>query len=233
MAKRTINRLYLAKLPICKGRIGQTQVLLWDYVGPCSGDKCPVSKDCPYGREHRCGLERYFLGAVLKPFFELAYKYENSPDPFVMQWIGIHIIPLYRILARLYKEELMLERPVVGKKVHPIYGEIRTTIEAIRKEWNQSGLVDLAKGFGYLKGVPSPGKKYKGVGRPKEKPERKEVKKDDWYADMIGDNSDTELFDEYADEILERTKRGDSIADISADYDTTPSALRKWLEGRR
>uniref|UniRef100_A0A6M3IMK1 Uncharacterized protein n=1 Tax=viral metagenome TaxID=1070528 RepID=A0A6M3IMK1_9ZZZZ len=143
--------------------ITQFSFAVWDFVDVCKGPKCPIHARCPFAtraggvQRKKCGVERQYLDAVLGPYTELLRK---TRDPFLGQWVGLHIVPLYHQLVKLKKIERSLDTAeVIDKnlniKIHPVYKEIRSVINAIRTEWNRSGIFRLAKDEGYLgSGVP-------------------------------------------------------------------------------
>jgi hypothetical protein len=162
-----VDRSQVTQFNLGRGVIGGFRFAVWDYVAPCQGKKCILHNHCTYkdptagikGKHARkCGIERYYMGVVLKPFFELA---EKLRDPFIMQWIGLHMVPLYGHLIKLKKYERSLGSPMEVTlkgdcRVNPVYREIRNVIVAIRKEWKYSGLVQAAKDEGYLGAMPHP-----------------------------------------------------------------------------
>ena len=136
---------------------------VWDFVDECKREKCPLYQRCVFAtraeksRVKKCGVERQYLNAVLAPYAELLRKVR---DPFMAQWIGMHMIPLYHHLVKLKKIEQSLDTPETIDKnmnirIHPVYKEIRAVISSIRTEWNRSGIFQIAKDEGYLgSGVP-------------------------------------------------------------------------------
>lgn len=151
-----------------RGVIGGYRFAVWDFVGKCQGDDCILHKVCTYKdgkvggkdpRAKKCSVERYYMGVVFKPFSELI---EKTKDPFLMQWVGLHIIPLYHQLIKLKKIERSLDSPmdttIKGDvRAHPVLGEIRKVIAAIRAEWKSSGLMEIARDEGYMgASLPAP-----------------------------------------------------------------------------
>ncbi len=161
-----IDKNQLTNFNVGKGVIGGHRFAVWDFVGPCQGDKCIIHDVCSYKDAKstsdrptkKCGVERYYMGVVFKPFFGLV---EKTKDPFVMQWVGLHIIPMYHQLIKLKKVERSLKSPmdttIKGDvRVHPVLKEIRSVIAAIRAEWKASGLMEVARDEGYLGSMPAP-----------------------------------------------------------------------------
>ena len=128
----------LSKFNIGKGIVGGHRFAVWDYIGPCQGDECVIHDVCTYKdakptsdrQTKKCGIERYYMSVVFKPFADLVDKLK---DPFVMQWVGLHIIPLYHQLIKLKKFERSLASPIdISSKgdarIHPVLKEIRAVI---------------------------------------------------------------------------------------------------------
>ncbi len=162
--KKVVLPQDLAAFRAGKGRIGKYSFAVWDYVSSCLGDKCPLSEVCTYKASpsnksvKKCGIERYYIRTIVEPFAVLA---QELKDPFIMHWIGLHLVPLYHHLVKFKKVERALSSPMDKTKagdlrVHPIYREIRNTIKAIRTEWKTSTLVQIAKDEGYFGRLPSP-----------------------------------------------------------------------------
>lgn len=145
-----------------KGEVTTRRLLAWDFASPCTRENCSIHQDCPYKVEQAsgsqpCGIEVQYLRSVSRPFFELIDKVQ---DPFVEQWVGLHLVPLYHQLVKLKKYERGLLSPIIKshgtERVHSVYREIRGVIKAIREEWRHSGILQVALRAGYLKGVLIP-----------------------------------------------------------------------------
>ena len=133
---------------------------IWDKLRKCNGIDCRFASICP----HRCAkiipqpgavclVESHYITANLDPMLKLI---DRSKDPFVMQWIGMHLVPLYLDLVQLKLEKLLLEEIVYkdGKgqiRVHPIFDEIRKTHREIFTVWKTSGLRAIADSCGFFK----------------------------------------------------------------------------------
>lgn len=160
------GKFYDMRVP--KGNIGNVVIAIWDQVRACPGDECNLYSRCPYfygkdletvrrkkekGTLGLCRVEQKFLHHNLKPFWELLKK---APDEFVMQAIGMHLIPLYHDLVQLLMEKASLKRVTYSDskgqlRVHPVYDQLEKTHKAIMQTMKSSGLHDLAKEVGYLK----------------------------------------------------------------------------------
>jgi len=163
-----VNKNQITNFKMGRGTIGEFSFAAWDFVSDCKGGECDLFKVCEYAKEYvsagiekqrrKCGVEAYYIRRVSHPFFEIV---QNLKDPFIMQWVGFHIVPLYHHLVKFKKVERSLENPMMmtvrgDSVIHPVYREIRNTIAAIRKEWKNSGLMQIAKDEGYLGRLPSP-----------------------------------------------------------------------------
>jgi hypothetical protein len=165
------SQLYEMRLP--KGKIGKLQIKIWDKVRSCDGESCELYDDCPYFRTDEqkfratqtnklgaCKVEQRYLYSILSPFLDLLQK---VPDPFVMQWVGMHIVPMYHDLVQLKMEKAKLRNVVYYdskgvKRVHPIYDQLLRTHKEILGAWKTTGLAKIASdaGFFHAGGVMAP-----------------------------------------------------------------------------
>jgi len=126
---------------------------MWSYVEKCKGRKCPIWKECEYKKKGKCEIQRQFINSVAAPMVELV---QRTGDPFIAQWVGFHLMPLYRHLVKFYIRELALDDVLLtsGKGeilVHPIYKAINETGSKIIDLWNKTKLLEIAEAAGYLK----------------------------------------------------------------------------------
>jgi len=126
---------------------------MWSYVEPCKGSKCPIAKQCEYKKKGKCEIQRQFINSVASPMVDLV---QRTGDPFIAQWVGFHLMPLYRHLVKFYIRELALDDVLLtsGKgeiMVHPIYKAINETGSKIIDLWNKTRLLEVAEAAGYLK----------------------------------------------------------------------------------
>lgn len=102
-----------------------------------------------------CLLEKKYMTAVTKPFIDLIGLIN---DPFVVQWVGMHLVPLYHDLVVLKMEKLRIldgdqisyEDDKGTKKIHPIFDELRKAHAEIFKAWKTTGLLKIAANVGYF-----------------------------------------------------------------------------------
>lgn len=149
-------------LSIARGFVGDCQLNIWDKVKGCAGVECKFARLCPYQRSTRpgkrfapeaCLVEQKYLSANLSSMLLLLQKVN---DPFIMQWVGMHLIPLYLDLVQLKMEKLLVEDIVYDdnkgqKRVHPIFEEIRRTHREIFAVWRTTGLQRIAAKAGFFK----------------------------------------------------------------------------------
>jgi hypothetical protein len=148
-----IEKKKIGEFQISKGKAHGFKFKAFDYVPPCKKDKCPIKDICPYDKKGACTFEREWLYASFEPFKELI---KATPNKFLMQVIGQHLMPLYRQLVRMQKLELAVKYEVVednkgSKKIHPVFKELRDITETIFKVWKNSGLLEAAKEAGFFK----------------------------------------------------------------------------------
>lgn len=159
-----VNPSKVGELTLHKGFINDIQINLWDKVRQCTGSNCPYASMCPYERSTFdpadlkakstvCLIEQKYLTINLAPFMTLL---ERVNDPFIMQWVGMHLIPLYYDLCQLKMEKLLIqeiEYEDAGgrKRIHPIFEEIRRTHSEIFRIWRTTGLQRIAENAGFFK----------------------------------------------------------------------------------
>jgi hypothetical protein len=155
----------LYDLRVAKGKFGGIAVNIWDKVRDCTGEKCELFSSCPYMQSEAklkrieagdnlgvCRIEQKYLYAILKPYWELLNK---VPDEFVMQQVGMHLIPLYHDLVQLKMEKAKLKAITYAdskgtKRIHPVFDQLIKTHEAITRIWKNSGLLKLAQEVGFM-----------------------------------------------------------------------------------
>jgi len=165
-APATYNQ-FTGKLKIQKGTLNQDILLYsWDVIEYCDPDVCRAIVYCTYQksteeRKKKCAIQDDFMRGLA------AVLFRNFPDLKEEVWfqIGLLMAPLYRVLCKLYITELgfpdtLIDSPMGGLKVNPIYKEIREQIKAIDNTWKSLGLSPVM--------VPKPtGQPIKGIGEEK------------------------------------------------------------------
>lgn len=145
---------------IRKGFLDGMPVNIWDKVRQCKFEKCPLWNDCPYykvdgidrSRKTSCLVEHKYVSENLKPFMEL---FKRIPDPFVLQFVGMHIIPMYVDLVQLKVDKLKLKdywyTDIKGViKAHPILDQILRTHNSILDAWRKVDLIKIAREAGFF-----------------------------------------------------------------------------------
>ncbi|MFZ3046507.1 MAG: hypothetical protein WA151_11375 [Desulfatirhabdiaceae bacterium] len=158
-----LNKPFIGEFQIQKGNLeGGLQVNLWDAVRTCKGTECRLAYKCKYAESKRelrdvehlpCRIERKYLVQVLDPFLQLI---DIVKDPFLMNWVGMHLIPMYVDLCQLKMEKLKVDNITYTdkkgeKKIDPIYDEVRKAHREILSACKTMGIYDLAKKAGFLK----------------------------------------------------------------------------------
>lgn len=155
-----------------KGFIGDSgvEVLIWDKVRDCRADDCPIFQSCPYmatafkrkkaaelraagKRIGNCGVEMKYIYHIEQPFLAMMQK---SPEPFIMQTIGMHLIPLYHDLIQLKIEKAGLKeityRDSKGTlRIHPVFDQLDKVHKMILTAWRSSRLMQFAIDAGFFK----------------------------------------------------------------------------------
>lgn len=159
----SIRQQDICSIKLQKGRVEGYSFTSLDYVGPCKGEECPIADECIYWQNNSriatCRVEGNYLRGVHETFMELV---EKVPDPFVMQWVGSHMMKLYHQLIKMQLEEMAIKGRLTyqekgGKMaIHPVFREIREIIRSIRSEWRDSGLYDIAREHGFLGALTDP-----------------------------------------------------------------------------
>jgi len=136
------------------GEDGEILLLSYDMIPRCTDIACSATEYCTYPRPTkfdstlRCG----FMAGYLKGVSIVVFR--NFKDKFnEVQWtkVGLHLMPLYRNLARMKIEELGLvsifrEDARGCVSMHPLYREIREQIKSINAEWQ--GILAGVEGWG-------------------------------------------------------------------------------------
>ncbi len=138
---------------------GGTEVNFLEYVSQCD-KKCIFWKKCKYVKGGICSFEARFYGQVVN--YLLKCEREGWIDEVKFIHVSMSLMPLYRQLLLLYKEEIKLGGQIWDddskvKRMHPVYNEIRRVIKDLGVLWKNSeirnkrvlGGVD----FGLRKGV--------------------------------------------------------------------------------
>jgi len=156
-----IGKMHHSKGPILDqdGSVSKYSYTSWDFVRNCSGAECPLVDNCVYWNDGNnqklasCKVERTYIRNQMDVFIPLL---EMSPDPFIIQAIGDHIIPLYHDLCKVqmeiaaWEDTLMYTDKSGKKNIVPLYKEKREIQATIWKVMRESGVIAFAKELGFF-----------------------------------------------------------------------------------
>jgi len=121
------------------------EMIYWNAINACDPEHCGCSSICDYflsgEKPEKCEVIFAYMSSVLDMIIR------NYPSPMtedIAYRIGMHLIPLYKILCRLKMAEFstidVVGVSVTGTaKVTPLFKEIRNTIQLIEKTWHTIG----------------------------------------------------------------------------------------------
>lgn len=178
-------KLSVGSLSLKKGEVRKGITLYaWDTVPDCSLEQCVMFTRCQLPKDSKCPVLLDYLRVLYKSIFT-TYPYMDETMLFKL---GMQIIPLYVHLAKLQIVEMSLGSPMMedekGKPyVHPVYGEIRKTLQTTHMMWKDLHMTfefpfkaknpkDIEMGKddgrgdpGYYKSIAADNKSMKGVVR--------------------------------------------------------------------
>jgi len=137
-----------------RGLLEEAKLFSWDVVPTCPippdptleppypGITCPALPLCDFAKSSseriiKCGVTTQYLRGTAEVIFN-NFASLLSEDDFYR--LGMHLMPLYRMLIKLKIHELGVRRAVTTSdrgvtKANPIYKEIRETIKSIEAMW--------------------------------------------------------------------------------------------------
>ena len=125
----------------------------WDACDPCRHAECPIHYICePPENTAMCIVQKKYLKGVALAIGDTYI--ENMVDSQALAFrIGTELFPLYKMLVKLKMVELTILDPVidglkVGPRIHPIFKEIRETINTIDRAYVKLGLAATNKSGG-------------------------------------------------------------------------------------
>ncbi len=138
----------LGRMHVVKGRdhTGMKQMMSWETVKPCRGERCPAYDLCEYWVKNRpglkCKVEKTYLRAVTSSIYR---NYISVLDEPILLRIGLHLMPIYQNLCRLKIAEVgitdILDEDSKGKSfINPLYKEMREHIKLLEQTWRSLGL---------------------------------------------------------------------------------------------
>lgn len=117
---------------------------VWTAVQNCEGFDCPLCGQCGYTPDDssRCKLLVAYLRNVEEMLVSSFGAYLNEDGMFR---VGMHLLPLYKQLARLKMTEMTVSHGDVsnGRTIHPVFAAIRSCVSAIDNAWKALGLNNL------------------------------------------------------------------------------------------
>jgi len=126
---------------INKGKIDTKKMMYaWDAVRECDREDCNAFLMCPHPKNSHCTTQVLYLESVLSVILSNFNVEEDE-----LYRIGMHLIPLYKMLCRLKIEELGVSSYIYTTdkgnfNAHPILREIRETIKMVESMWKDLGL---------------------------------------------------------------------------------------------
>jgi hypothetical protein len=148
-----VHRERLGRMSLTKGVSEKDghMIIAWDVVPACQGDQCPAACECDYINsellKNRCSIMYYYL----KYIYTIIYRNFEEMDEHQTYMVGMHLLPMYRMLCRLKIEEIGVKNLVtLGSKgalqMNPLYREMRDTIKAVMRLWKELELVPKRSG---------------------------------------------------------------------------------------
>jgi len=143
-----IYKKRFGEMALSKGYFGEIQLYTWDVIPFCNPDICPADAFCRYDKVGKCRCLYYFIMSIMNIVFRNFASDISEPQ---MYKVGMHLLPLYKMLGRLYIIELgerigIWSTEKGDRKISPVYKEIRETIKAIEMQWRMLGLNTLLDG---------------------------------------------------------------------------------------
>lgn len=137
-------------------------IIQFTAVRNCRLERCPIHDLCVYTKNsnEKCKVELLYLDAVFKSLCNIV---RNKMTQEVMNKFTLHILPLHQMLIRFkikaYSVEDVCFSTVQGAiKVHPIFKEIRETINSIEKTQKSMGLdLEYTRALGMIGKRPKDG----------------------------------------------------------------------------
>ena len=133
---------------ICSGAIDNLrEMIYWNAIGGCFPGSCGCSDICPsFIRGEvpdKCTVVSGYIESVFKMMVRV-FPQQITED--VSFRIGMHLIPLYKMLCRLKMQEfreteVMLVSISGGSRINPIFKEIRDTIQSVERVWKNLGFI--------------------------------------------------------------------------------------------
>ena len=133
----------LNMLKISKGTLNGSTFPIWDVVPNCES-WCVLFEKCDVNKEgEKCNVQVSYLRTVLRMAMECIND-ENTDNNYVLQLVGLNLMPLYKQLVscKIVEHGLglnIVEHGKTGSRIHPVLKEIRMIIQDIDRVWNKLG----------------------------------------------------------------------------------------------
>ena len=114
-------------LIIDKGKSSDLEICSFDGIIECNKEECPIYKSCPYPKSGKCKIRKHYLNHCLKILNQVPSKL----DKLASMKIGFNILPLYSQLIGFKILAHSLSLVSDGKKINPVFKEIREVIKLI------------------------------------------------------------------------------------------------------
>jgi hypothetical protein len=135
-----MKKIELGSMELVKGDVRDGhQLIAWDAIQDCAASECPLFNQCKYVKKGVCSVQLRYVETIVKTVVG-NFKYL---DDMQLMKVGMHLVPLYSMLARLKIVERSVSASNVvqvtprGMFIHPIFNEIRKTIVVISTVWKE------------------------------------------------------------------------------------------------
>ena len=123
---------------------GMKQIITWEVIKFCSGERCPAFALCGYEKVGKCKVEGTYLRSIAQI---LHRNFIDVLDEPTLTRVGMHLMPIYQNLCRLKISELGVDNPGEADDngralINPVYTEIWEHIKLLEQTWRSLGLSD-------------------------------------------------------------------------------------------
>lgn len=119
---------------------------VWNAIQNCEGQNCISATICPYSLSGhtKCKVMLKYLIQMEQMIYQ---NFGNDLEHHELYRVGMHLIPLYKQLARLKIYEMSLSTRDMAEetkggttKMHSIFKEIRECVRSIDATWREIGI---------------------------------------------------------------------------------------------
>jgi hypothetical protein len=141
--KQLLNKVGSIAIKEKDGKEKLYELVYWNAVQRCNPDSCGCIELCGNIDSGKpCHILSSYMGGV----FDLMIRtFPGNISEDVVYRIGMHLVPLYKILCRLkmqeYSEDSVFLQGKMGRSINPIFEEIRKTIKQIEDTWKNLGYI--------------------------------------------------------------------------------------------